>query len=140
MPGASPTVHRRGPDAFGLSRDKPQQTPGPDRCSSPLFGWGRLEQVNGRGGANAVGPLTAVPGGSGATSPGATLPRLQGKQAPHPFLSGPPKRPGSLEGGILVPEPNGYPFPLPPHKQPVSSLPHLGPGDPHGRGTLRIGG
>ena len=34
--------------------------------------------------------------------PGATLPLLRGKRAPHPYLSGPAKRPGSLEGGILV--------------------------------------
>ena len=35
---------------------------------------------------------------------------------------------------------NGYSFTLPHHKQPVSSLPCQGPGNPYGWGTLGFGG
>ena len=115
--------------------NQPQQTPGSNLYACHLLGRGRHKQIWRRGRAHAVG--STVSGDPGATLPGAALPLLRRRWAPHPFLSGLPKRPSSLEGGVLV---NGYPFALLHHKQPVSSLLCLGPGNPHGRGTLGLGG
>ena len=44
-PGASPAVHERSPNAVGPPWDQPQQTPGPNLCSSLHLGRGQRKQI-----------------------------------------------------------------------------------------------
>ena len=121
---SQPTLSRLG--------TSPLSAPGSHREYLRPHWWSRPMQSHRGGRTHAGGTLLTAPRGPLAALPGSALPLLRGWGTPHPRLPNLPKRPGSLEGGVLMSRAH---IPSPPLKPNSLFLVSLA----WGRETLSVG-